>query len=131
MLIQALREKSPRRRLRPASPRRWALYLAFGLGICSIPGAVPVLFLEPTFQGRERGHFALLGSSWRWSGGFFGLAGVRVLEHSSLPRSSLALSFRPRWCSWRQRESLPHFMYTMAALDPALALIAWRRMNHR
>jgi hypothetical protein len=132
MLIQALKEKSAS----PSAAARFTsstglLYLAFGLGICAIPALVPVLFFEPTFQGREEGLLRLSGFIMAVVGWFFWIGG------RTGARAFVAATIIPRLVVPAPLVFLattgvfPHFMYAMAALDPALALVAWRRMSHR
>jgi hypothetical protein len=127
MLIQALAEKSAARstacRLTSISG---LFYLAMGGTICAVPMLIPILFLEPTFTGREQGLFRLVGwimavVGWLlWIGGRSGarsLVAAGIVARLAVPFVAIPLAMDGVF---------PHMMYAFGVLDPLSGLLTWR-----
>ena len=106
------------------------LYLVFGALFLLWPAAVQKLFLDPDFVGNEATLTRLLGMTvavvgWLY---FFGgrSGGKQVVAASILDRLVLVpLVLIPAAVAG----VFPHTLLLFAALDPALALLAWRLLS--
>jgi hypothetical protein len=130
MLIQALAEKSTDR----STASRFTsisglIYLGMGLTICALPTLIPMLFLEPTFTGREGGLFRLVGwimavVGWfLWIGGRTGarsFVAAGIIARLAVPLVVIPLA---------TMGVFPHMMYVFAALDPVSGLVTWRMLS--
>jgi len=130
MLIQALADTSATR----STASRFTslsglIYLGMGLTICALPALVPLLFVEPTFTGREEGLFRLVGwimavVGWfLWIGGRTGarsFVAAGIIARLAVPLVVIPLAMTGVF---------PHMMYVFGVLDPVSGLVTWRMLR--
>ena len=106
------------------------LYLGMGALLITWPGAIQTLFMDPAFAGHEEALFRVIGLTvvvigWRYV--FGGRSGARQAVASSVVDRLVfvPLVLVPLAISG----VFPHFLVTLAILEPTLAIGAWALLN--
>lgn len=108
------------------------LYLATGGLLVAWPGAVQTLFMDPPFVGHEEGLFRAIGLTVGvigWLYLFGGRSGARQAVAASVidrlvfvPAVLVPLAISGVF---------PHFLLTIAVVDPTLAIGAWALLGRK
>lgn len=102
-------------------------YAANGLLMLAWPGVVQAVFRDPGFAGREEALVRLIGMLLAvvgWLYVFGGRTGGRQFVASTVLDRLVLVPLVLIPTAWAG--VFPNVMLTFAALDPALALVAWR-----
>jgi len=106
------------------------LYLGMGALLITWPGAIQTLFMDPAFAGHEEALFRVIGLTVvviGWLYVFGGRSGARQAVASSVVDRLVfvPLVLVPLAISG----VFPHFLVTLAILEPTLAIGAWALLN--
>ena len=106
------------------------LYLGMGALLLAWPGAIQTLFMDPAFAGHEEALFRVIGLTVvviGWLYVFGGRSGARQAVASSVVDRLVfvPLVLVPLAISG----VFPHFLVTLAILEPTLAIGAWALLN--
>jgi hypothetical protein len=106
------------------------LYLGMGALLITWPGAIQTLFMDPAFAGHEEALFRVIGLTVvviGWLYVFGGRSGARQAVASSVVDR---LIFVPVVLVPLAISGVfPHFLVTLAILEPTLAIGAWALLN--
>ncbi len=109
-----------------------ALYLGTGALLIAWPGVTQTLFRDAAFVGREEGLIRVIGLTVLVIGWFYffgGRSGARQIVAASVV---VRLVFVPAvLVPVAMAGVFPHLLFTLAILDPALAIVGWILLDRK